>query len=386
MPRSRTITASQALFVGPTPSTGGHFYNTSGHSKVLTEPTSGINSLNLIRELYRVQNANWSFNFDQQPVNQFGELAAIDYIAPNPPTVSLDFSYLLANMANEKSLGFSVSSGVLLGCLSGILKKENDDKNYFIGIAAEGEDTHQTVGTATNTVGIGNGFITNYTLNAQVGQFPTVSVTVEALNMETTLSSSGTLPSINPFAGTPINNATFKLPMTGSTTNLSGITTNANSLAISTLRPQDVEFTLGYADMGASVSDWKVQSVNLNIPLNRESLNKLGSKYAYSKELTFPINATLSVTALVGDMITGDLTNIFGGCSTSTYDSTLIFRYPCFGNSTVAAYIMKGTKLVSHQYSSSIGQNQQVTMNFNVPVGGPQSSNSNIFFSGVVYY
>lgn len=381
MPRSRTITASQALYVGPTPATGGHFL-LSGN-KVLTKPVTGYN---LIKELYRVQNVNYSFNFDLQPINQLGELAAIDYVAPNPPTVSLDFSYYLANMENEDSLGFSISSGTLLGCLSGILKKQTDDKNYFIGTAAEGEDAHQTNTTTSYTVGIGNGFITNYSLNAQVGQFPTVSVTVEGLNMNFIAASSGLVPAINPFLGTPISNVGFEIPITGSTTSISGLTTNASALSISTLKPQDVTFSLGYSDMGASVADWKVQSVALSIPLNRESLNQLGSRYAFSKELTFPINATLAVTALVGDVVTGNLNALFEGCSTSTYDGTLVFDYPCFGQNTIAGYIMRGAKLNSHQYSTSIGQNQQVTMNFTIPVGGPQSSASNIFFSGARGY
>jgi len=387
MPRARTITASQALFVGPTPASGGHFQATTGaFPKMLQDSTTGLNIRNLVKELLRVQSANYSFNFDQSPVNQFGELAAIDYVAANPPTVSLDFSYLLSNMNNEKNMGFAISSGTLLGCLSGILKKESDDKNYFIGVVSEGEDAHQTTNTTDYTVGIGNGYITNYSLNAQVGQFPTVSVTVEGLNMNVLASSSGLVPAINQFSGTPITNSFFKLPITGSSTSISGLTTNSSALAISTLKPQDVTFSLGYADLGASVADWKVQSVNLSIPLSRESLNQLGSRYSFSKELTFPINATMTVTALQGDMVTGNLNALFEGCSTSTYDATLTFKYPCFGQTTIAAYICRGAKLSSHQYSSSIGQNNQVTMNFTIPVGGPQSSTSNIFFSGAVAY
>jgi len=86
MPRNRVIYQSEALYVGPTPSTG---YQAE-HS---------------IKQIHRVQTCNYSFNIDRTDVNQFGELAAIDRIALDTPTVALDFSYLLANFENETNLG-----------------------------------------------------------------------------------------------------------------------------------------------------------------------------------------------------------------------------------------------------------------------------------------
>ena len=84
-----------------------------------------------------------------------------------------------------------------------------------------------------------------------------------------------------------------------------------------------------------------LQLGKFNLWLYLESLTQLGSRYAFSKELTFPINATLAVTALVGDVVTGNLNALFEGCSTSTYDGTLVFDYPCFGQNTIAGYIMR---------------------------------------------
>jgi len=59
-------------------------------------------------QLNRVQSANYSFTINRQDVNQFGDLARIDSLVLDPPTVSLDFSYYLTDGFNERALGFFV--------------------------------------------------------------------------------------------------------------------------------------------------------------------------------------------------------------------------------------------------------------------------------------
>ena len=81
MARNRVIYQSEALYVGPTPIAGAHDRDT-------------------VLQLQRVQSANYSFNLERQDVNQFGELASIDRVILSAPTVSLDFSYLVANLYN----------------------------------------------------------------------------------------------------------------------------------------------------------------------------------------------------------------------------------------------------------------------------------------------
>mgnify|MGYP001249365503 CR=1 FL=1 len=52
-------------------------------------------------QLRRVQSANYSLNITRQDVNQFGELARIDSLILESPTVSFDMSYLLSDGFNE---------------------------------------------------------------------------------------------------------------------------------------------------------------------------------------------------------------------------------------------------------------------------------------------
>ena len=204
MPRNRIIYQSEALYVGPSPATGIHFHNFSGLTgdgdpdqaiftlsagKANELSASGKNSratvfntvsggnaigdvysylsntqlsaagqlvtetvmltgTNRIHQLHRIQSCNYSFNIARTDVNQFGELAAIDRVVLESPTVALDFSYVLANFWNEKQLGLNIVQGHQgprfggrgVSCLSGILVKEEDERNYFIKTVPEGFD------------------------------------------------------------------------------------------------------------------------------------------------------------------------------------------------------------------------------------------------------
>ena len=155
MARNRVIYQSEALFAGQLTGT------TLTHTN---NPTD-------IKQLHRIQSANYSFSVARTDVNQFGELASIDRVVLDTPTVSLDFSYLLANFTNEDSLGFYVNSknlatDTLVSALSGVLNKTTDERNFFIQTSREGEDA---IGDTTrdpavpgvnmaSTIGIGNGF------------------------------------------------------------------------------------------------------------------------------------------------------------------------------------------------------------------------------------
>ena len=72
MPRNRVIYQSEALFAAPTGST------------TLTAAN---------HNLRRIQSCNYNFAIQRQDINQYGELAAIDRLIIQEPTVSVDMSY-----------------------------------------------------------------------------------------------------------------------------------------------------------------------------------------------------------------------------------------------------------------------------------------------------
>lgn len=394
MSRNRVIYQTESVFVGPSPATGTHFFNKNHHLQTSTaNPISG----SLIRELHRVQSANYSYNIDFVDVNQFGELAAIDRIQLEPPTVSLDMTYLSANLQNEVNLGFTISSGSWVSCISGMLSKAEDEKNYFIKTVDEGADVYNNDDISEGTViGVGNGFITSYSAEGSVGNFPTVSVSVEGLNMEWHSGVSGNnIPAVNPVDGTAITAYKYQLPIgISSPTGVFGNPAFSDDLSvagaadfgISALRPGDVTVsiydtgtTTAYNDGGADITDWKLQSYNISVDLSREQLQKLGSKYAFSREIQFPLQATCSLTADMGDLQAGSLVTLLN--NDQAYD--VVINIKKNGTSTTAVqYQLRNAKLESQDFSSSIGSNKSVTMNFATQIGGPTQNSVGMFMSG----
>lgn len=352
MSRNRVIYQSQAVYA-----------STAAYDKHLTGDGS-------ISGLQRVQSANYSFNIARQDVNQFGQLAAIDRIITDAPTVSFDTSYYMANFTNERTLGFNVApSGATISdfksAVTNIISTGAVDsqKNYFILTTKEGTDAvdDQNSGDYESIIGIGNGFITSYSTEASVGGLPTASVSVEGQNMNfvnlpytgsgvnagTTnplvpangfvtgtvaqgsklISISGESPAVNPTNGQKVGKY-INLPVSsGSAPGLGEQATGFN--AISTLRPGDITLTLskksgdqvsgisdtaqamGFPDYaGASIANSHIQSFNLSFDLSRSPIQKLGNRFAFARAIDFPVNISLSVDAILSDLTSGSLADI----------------------------------------------------------------------------
>ena len=402
MARNRVIYQSEALFVGQK-----------------TGVTDAHTSANDIKQLHRVQSANYAFSVARTDVNQFGELAAIDRVVLDTPTVSLDYSYLLSNMSNEEKMGFFVNTkatatNALVSALSGVLNKTEDERNYFIQTSREGEDavgdttrdddSLTGIGAQADTIGIGNGFITSYSSEASVGGFPTVSVSVEGMNM---LFATGTQnvpnPGINRIDGSA---STTKASLPTVTADSKASSQQSGILAISTLRPGDItikiaehstdgtfgsdDYDLGGPKLptaaGDATNSANIQSYNISFDLGRTPIQRLGNRFAFAREVDFPVNVSLSVDAIMTDLTTGNLNDLVD-CEKS-YD-VLIQLKGITGSACdtvkadVASYILKNVKPDSQSYSSSIGDNKTVTLDFSTQIGGPRDTNAGVFFAGV---
>ena len=361
MARNRIIYQSEALYAGPSPATGNHFEDQATESGTL------------VKQLHRIQTANYSFNIARTDVNQFGELAAIDRVILESPTVSLDFSYLLNGLKNEEILGFGPLNSATVSCISGILNKTSDERNYFIRTTAEGADALGVASSASNqsVIGIGNGFVTSYSSEASVGNFPTVTLNVEALNMSFDSAVTGKhIPAVNPTDGTKITGINYALLPAVSSVGATGI---------SALRPGDITLDIPYTEGGVSITDAKIQSYTLSFDLAREPLQKLGSKFAFAREITFPVTVNLSIDALVGDLTTGNLADIIG--LDKNYDLTITLKNT--DNTPQVRYYLRRAKLDSQEFSSSIGDNKSVTLNFSTQIGGPNQNDRGLMMSGV---
>ena len=257
-------------------------------------------------QLHRVQDISHSVDVTRTDVNEFGTLAALSREIIESPTVSLDFSYFIVDGDNENN-GLGFDTGGSNNALSKIIDtaQGEDERNYFIVTVGEGDDVRAV--SNAGVIGIGNGYITSYTVDASVGEIPSASVSVEGANIrfQTGVSSAGN-PSIDVSDGSAIA-GTVTIPA-GST----------GSLSAAALRPGDVTITFGSSNlqMGGAVlpgmgsETANVQSFSLDMPLSRTPLNRIGNAFPFSRELDFPINATLSVTANLTSISEGALRDL----------------------------------------------------------------------------
>ena len=262
--RARVIYQSEALYVGTVDATGYHFADDGGTGHATATGDSDITKTG-IQQLRRVQSANYSFSINRQDVNQFGQLGRIDSVSIEPPTVTLDYSYYLTNGLNERLMGMNVSgdnTALASEIIDGVVCGEDIDaggKNYFIlttceGRDAVGNDSHGNTGNnrdnkENSVIALGNGFVSNYSIEAAVGSMPTASVTVDGLNLR---SYTGTqnldIPAVNTNFGTPIKDIEFSLPPA-----VSGVLNDSSATSLadeqedgwSCLRPGDITLSLG---------------------------------------------------------------------------------------------------------------------------------------------
>ena len=379
MARNRVIYQSEGLFV-----------------------SSGVNSSisGQHKQLRRVQSANYSFEITRQDVNQFGQLARIDALVLQSPTVSLDLSYYLADGFNESALGFYVqgSGGNSGPSTSGNFASgqmiSSSGINFYIVTDSEGIDLNYDTGSASalvgkGIIGIGNGFITDYTLDAAVGDFPTVSVSVEGLGFCAATYATGVSgtytgtgfagPAINPENGTRLRgtgvNEWVMLP---------NPTTGEGPTA---LRPGDITLDFGdFTGTGATpVVDLNgsnsihVQSVSLSLPLSRTPIERIGSRFAFARVTDFPITATMTVNAIVNETVARNLADMID--DSNERNITLTINKP--GTSTAAAkYTFAAARFDSQSFSSDIGSNKSVDLTFSTQIGGPNDTVHGIYFSG----
>jgi hypothetical protein len=336
--------------------------------------------------LSRVQSANYNFNIARQDINQYGELARIDSIVIEAPTVALDFSYYVTNGHNEKKIGFTVApngsgTGSFAQFVGGHITG-GSGRNYFIVTTDEGADLNDVTGASglsgRQCIGIGNAYLTDYSVEFAVGSIPTATVSFEAANIRgsnITGDNSVVSPAINTESGTALDSS-IKLPNPNSDT--SGV--------VSALRPGDVTVSFGsFSGSGilgqlGTTNGIHLQSASLSIPLSRSQIQRLGSKFAYARNVDFPVNATISLNGVQNEIGSGSLMDLLN--SNPKTDITITVNKPDNTSTPAVKYIIKRAQLDSSSVSSSIGSNKTADFTFSAQIGGVNDTDDGITMSG----
>jgi len=397
MARNRVIYQSEALFV--------------------KEP-SGHHQLSNTDQLLRVQDISHGVELNRTDVNEFGQLSAIERKIIEPPTVSLDFSYYAHGGRNEDLLGFTLttdrSSNVsnLKQAISGFMTGTEDEKNYYIAVSEAGDDLAAgSAGTQEGVIGIGNGTVTSYSLEAAVGDIPSCSVSVEASNI--IFQGSGRNiknPAVNNKTGqllVPHNTVGTNVSNLASFPQASDTGTKSGNYDVACVRPGDI--TINFNDAGnpgpsdaanpsGEVSQMggaylegnaasHIQNFTLDVPLARTALNRIGSVYPYAREMDTPVNITLSVSALMADIADGTLNDLL--CNNDLLRNIRItLREPCAGDDAnggteiVQEYLLKGCQLDSQNFAASIGDNKTVDLVFTCQQSGANGTGNGLYMWG----
>jgi hypothetical protein len=360
MARNRVIYQSEALYVSE---------------------NAGSTAENKHEQLTRVQSANYNFTINRQDVNEFGQLSRIDSIVMDAPTVGLDFTYYATDGFNERALGFA--TGASTQFVSGHLI-QSSGKNFYITTVAEGLDAVGVSGNSVaSVIGLGNAFLTDYTLDLSVGSLPTVSVSMECanINADRTLGSGllgqitgVSLPSVDITDGTVIGgNAILPIAIASGESDISALRPGDITINIAALD----NFTISDIDNTGTEESIHIQSASLSIPLSRSPIQRLGTRFAYARAVDFPVNATLSVSAILNEVTAQNLSTVLD--STDTDEITLTLKSP--NGAEAMKYTLKGCKLDSESFSSSIGSNKTVDLTFSTQIGGNNDSTNGVFFT-----
>lgn len=369
MARNRVIYQSEALYVSEDASNTG-----AGNHK----------------QLHRVQSANYNFSISRTDINQYGQVGRLDSVVLESPTVGVDFSYLLHDGTNEINLGFADSSDFssnAVGFLSGHFT-EGSGRNLFIVTAPEGRDINIDPESSTNgygTIGIGNAYVSDYSLEASVGSLPTVSVSMEGLNMNADAAVSGTSAGFSGITSPAVNRENGD----SLTTDIALPAPASGSVDVAALRPGDIVIDFGtagssatkgpIASIGTDADAAHIQSISLNASVSRSPIERIGSRFAYARPADFPVTSTLSVSAIMNEVTAASLNEIIDDEVGS--DITITFKKPD-GGDEVCKYQLLNAKLDSESISSSIGSNKSVDLTFSTSIGGPKDTTNNVLFSG----
>lgn len=368
--RNRHISQSDALFV-----------SNGTSAPTLTQGTG------VIKQLNRVQSANYGGQFNRVDVNQFGQLGKIDSLVLDSPTFTLDYEYFIHNGYNEAAAGFSIGSDFSTPFLSGQTITDTginstaagaiSGRNYFILSTPEGTDANFrdiSAGSGNSIISIGNAWVTDYNVSAAVGSIPSATITVEGFNGACTAytNRTGRLPAVDSEGERATGSYTLPTPGTGSL------------LGATALRPGDIVLSLGDSAILTDLEDSApgtgahIQSFSISVPIGRSTLQRLGSNYGYAKEIDFPVNIDVSVSALVADLKEGSVDATLQANAFNTLTLTLRGS----NKVPVIAYQIKGCQVVSENFSSAIGSNKTVDISFTSQVAGPGDTSVGLFVSG----
>lgn len=325
-----------------------------------------------------IQSASFSLPQTRQTQKQIGSCYyAVDDLVRHPD-INLEISYLYSpTMANEKLLGLNTYSEYIYGTpvnalgdfISGV-----DEKSYNFYFYNHPDKGFDGLGYLTSTdvntpnsgeiVSFGNAYLTQYSLSFANRALPTVSTSFKCCNMKAE-NYTGDIksPAINLLAGNDANGGNLDVSETISVEeDFYGTTIDLDLIEPITSRPGDLIIQLQNLQVGGQPisGDHRIQSMSINVPIERVDLHGLGSDYVRGRKMQYPVRGNLSIASLVSKYETGIISGLLK--NESTYDF-VVTAENC-DKEISCKFEFDDLKLETFDYSMTVNEDMQYSATF----------------------
>ena len=351
MARTNRITYGQCLILGsPRPANQSNENNLTG--------------------LKRVQSANIDFSFNRQRFKQIGSANYVGDVNITNPNITLGVDYLYSNGTNEVVLGLNVN-GATDAVLSG-LRRPLQDNNFYVMFGSGLKDEVLLIDSDTefqnnfNITALGNCFLNQYSIQAQVGQLVAVNASVQADNIEVEPYTTGhSIPAINSSTKAPDTAYAYKIKK-----QFFKNTTNQDGLIESALAPSGIKLTLpnnmnvpGLQFTGAGNSAF-IDSFSLEFSIDRTALYGFGTIYPYGRRAILPVLGNLSLSAVASEFQSGTLYDLVKLDDNADRGYGFTVDFIGASGSTGLQIEIEGAKMDSQGLAESIGDNASIDASF----------------------
>ena len=327
-----------------------------------------------LKLLKRVQNSSISIS---NPVSRSRQVGTSDFAFQKyteTPQIEVGISYYLSDNSNELLLGLVADN--TSGIFSNFKESGGDRNLYFVLTDEDGQDADSiTDAVGLDVFAVGNAFLSNYSLNAQVGDLPSVDLSFDCVNM-----------TFDNYAGTGPNGSqvpAINLPQGSKSTEkylLSGYNFNLNnylshqSNRTAALQPGDISLQFFQHQLEQTVMGGvrysgeppaNITSMQINLPVGRKDLIGFGSNFPFDKRIIFPVVGTVAFEGYIDEPVTGDFSNIFD--DESDYD--LVFDFKKTDGSTGFRVEIDNARVESQSFSQAVGDNMTFSSEFSFSVG-----------------
>jgi len=360
-------------------------------------PASNANAGSLT-PIKRIQSIDYGFDVNKKTIKQMNSYEFVKS-APDSngikrlpsvtqPTVDLNIKYFFSSGENEEAIGFSPVGQMLQADYNA--KKTpgyKDDINIII-LGSKASSREDIIESGVNlsgfdVLGFGNAYLTQYSYNAAVGQFPECQLSYKCSNASFDIydgHSAIQFPSVNPQNTNEMKSSFFSPnPVSGIKFKDAGF---KELNEVSVIKPGEIKVDVikndpqGFSTLVLDSDDVAIQSANITLDFARSDVQGLGNSYVFDRKIKYPVVGSLSLEYILREFNTDTkLENVFSHDSDYTVKLTHLARDPSttgnmYASSAVwesfdiASMQIDHAKLKSENFSASIGDSATVSTNF----------------------